>query len=253
MARRRLPGERERFSACDSAAILSYHETTGFFQSQRGSGAFCRQCRPFLRDHSGAVHDAITLYCLGVDRRAGCLRPVALAAATRRAHSANRLPGGTDSPALVHAGPVGFVAGERSRTLCSTRSERSRRSRGRSSVPDTLFVQTESGGAARHRRRDGPDALGRSQVGRRGHPSLSPGANENFVAVVNGSYLYVAQPCQRKAALEDPVGGGPRGRRRIEREAGVRAHGGRAGGVVPAGADEGPAGRARLDPRPRKT
>lgn len=78
-------------------------------------------------------------------------------------------------------------------------------------VPDTLFVQTNQ--AVLHAiDAETGQTLWTSQVGRRGHPSLRPGVNENFVAVVNGSYLYIVNRASGKllwkSQLEDAPGAG---------------------------------------------
>lgn len=78
-------------------------------------------------------------------------------------------------------------------------------------IPDTLFVQTNQ--AVMHAiNAETGQTLWASQVGRRGHLSLRPGVNENFVAVVNGSYLYILNRASGnllwKAELESAPGAG---------------------------------------------
>jgi hypothetical protein len=79
------------------------------------------------------------------------------------------------------------------------------------SIPNTLFVQTNQ--AVLHAiDAETGQTLWANQVGRRGHPSLRPGVNENFVAVINGSYLYIVNRASGKllwkSQLEDAPGAG---------------------------------------------
>jgi hypothetical protein len=72
----------------------------------------------------------------------------------------------------------------------------------------TLFVQTDT--AVVH----AIDAeTGRThwavEVGRRGHPSFAPGANDMFVAVVNGSFLYVLNRENGKLLWKTQLEGAP--------------------------------------------
>ncbi|MFH1919001.1 MAG: PQQ-binding-like beta-propeller repeat protein [Planctomycetota bacterium] len=76
----------------------------------------------------------------------------------------------------------------------------------------TLFVQTDQ--AVLHAiDAETGQTLWAEQVGRRGHPSLAPGANAYFVGVVNGSYLYVLNRLNGKllwtTQLEGVPGAGP--------------------------------------------
>jgi len=47
------------------------------------------------------------------------------------------------------------------------------------------------------------------QVGRRGHPSYAPGANKNFVAVINGSFLYIVNRFSGKLLWKTQLEGAP--------------------------------------------
>ena len=72
----------------------------------------------------------------------------------------------------------------------------------------TLFVQTDQ--AVLH----AIDAeTGRTlwavEVGRKGHPSMAPAANSEFVAVVNGSYLYIVNRLNGKQLWQAAVDGAP--------------------------------------------
>ena len=76
----------------------------------------------------------------------------------------------------------------------------------------TLFVQTDQAVLHAIDAETGQTRWA-EQVGRRGHPSFTPGANSIFVAVVNGSYLYVLNrengKLLWKTQLEGAPGAGP--------------------------------------------
>ena len=76
----------------------------------------------------------------------------------------------------------------------------------------TLFVQTDHAVVHAIDAETG-QTFWAKQVGRRDHPSLTPGANKNFVAVINGSFLYVVNRFSGKllwkTQLEGAPGGGP--------------------------------------------
>ncbi len=72
----------------------------------------------------------------------------------------------------------------------------------------TLFVQTDQAVAHAIDAETG-NTLWAQQVGRRGHPSFAPAANEYFVAVVNGSYLYVLNRKNGKLLWKTQLEGAP--------------------------------------------
>jgi len=72
----------------------------------------------------------------------------------------------------------------------------------------TLFVQTDQ--AVLHALdAETGQTLWAVQVGRRGHPSMRPAANGDFVAVINGSYLYVVNRHNGKQLWETMVDTAP--------------------------------------------
>lgn len=72
----------------------------------------------------------------------------------------------------------------------------------------TLFVQTDQ--AVLHALdAETGQTLWTAEVGRRGHPSLTPGANHELVAVVNGSFLYVLDRRDGKLVWKAQVEGVP--------------------------------------------
>lgn len=75
----------------------------------------------------------------------------------------------------------------------------------------TLLVQTDHAVVHAIDAETG-QTLWAKQVGRRDHPSLTPGANKNFVAVINGSFLYLVNRFSGrllwKTQLEGAPGGG---------------------------------------------
>ena len=83
---------------------------------------------------------------------------------------------------------------------------------GTMSVPETLFVQTDQAVLCAIDAETG-QTLWAQEVGRRGHPSLAPGANEYFVGVINGSYLNILNRADGKllwkTQLEGVPGSGP--------------------------------------------
>jgi outer membrane protein assembly factor BamB len=72
----------------------------------------------------------------------------------------------------------------------------------------TLFVQTDH--AVLHAiDAETGESLWAEQVGRRGHPGFAPGANQNFVAAVNGSFLYVINRFNGKLLWKTQLEGAP--------------------------------------------
>ncbi len=72
----------------------------------------------------------------------------------------------------------------------------------------TLFVQTDQSVLHAVDAETG-QTLWAEQIGRRGHPSLPAAASEYFVAVVNGSYLYVANRQNGKVLWRTQLKGAP--------------------------------------------
>ncbi len=63
------------------------------------------------------------------------------------------------------------------------------------------------------------------QIGRRNQMSYAPGVNDNFLAVINGSNLYVVEPQDRQAEMGAAVDHGARRRTHAEQEAALRRDG----------------------------
>jgi outer membrane protein assembly factor BamB len=72
----------------------------------------------------------------------------------------------------------------------------------------TLFVQTDQGVLHAVDAETG-QTLWAEQVGNRNHPSLAPAANENLVAVVNGSNLFILNRFNGKLLWQTQIDGAP--------------------------------------------
>lgn len=72
----------------------------------------------------------------------------------------------------------------------------------------TLFVQTDRAVVQALDAETG-QTLWTSQIGRRDHPSLAAGANDNLLAVVNGAYLYVVNRHSGKLLWKNEIDGAP--------------------------------------------
>jgi outer membrane protein assembly factor BamB len=72
----------------------------------------------------------------------------------------------------------------------------------------TLFLQTDNATLHAIDAETG-QSLWSAQVGRRGHPSMAPGVNDDLVGVVNGSFLYVVNRFNGKILWKAQTDGAP--------------------------------------------